>query len=97
MTKLGSRIIIARLSIDGGFDAAEDIVGITVNRWSHGYSYWYNSLFDPVYEDDEDPRYPHIIGRQPFGRIAIANADSAANAMLESAIEQAHRAVNELL
>ena len=82
---------------DGGFDAAEDIVGITVNRWSHGYSYWYNSLFDPVYEDDEDPRYPHIIGRQPFGRIAIANADSAANAMLESAIEQAHRAVNELL
>ena len=37
------------------------------------------------------------IGRQPFGRIAIANADSAANAMLESAIEQAHRAVNELL
>ena len=82
---------------DGGFDAAEDIVGITVNRWSHGYSYWYNSLFDPVYEDDEDPRYPHIIGRKPFGRIAIANADSAANAMLESAIEQAHRAVNELL
>ena len=82
---------------DGGFDAAEDIVGITVNRWSHGYSYWYNSLFDPVYEDDEDPRYPHIIGRQLFGRIAIANADSAANAMLESAIEQAHRAVNELI
>jgi spermidine dehydrogenase len=82
---------------DGGFDAAEDIVGITVNRWSHGYSYWYNSLFDPVYEDDEDPRYPHIIGRQTYGRIAIANADSAANAMLESAIEQAHRAVNELV
>jgi spermidine dehydrogenase len=54
-------------------------------------------LFDPVYEDDEDPRYPHIIGRQTYGRIAIANADSAANAMLESAIEQAHRAVNELV
>ena len=81
---------------DGGFDAAEDIVGITVNRWSHGYSYWYNPLFDPVYDDDLDPRYPHMIGRKLFGRIAIANSDSAANAMMESAIEQAYRAVNEL-
>ena len=81
---------------DGGFNAAEDIVGITVNRWSHGYSYWYNPLFDTVYDDDHDPRYPHMIGRKPFGRISIANADSAANAMMESAIEQAHRAVAEL-
>jgi spermidine dehydrogenase len=81
---------------EGGFDAAEDIVGITVNRWSHGYSYWYNPLFDKVYDDDDDPCYPHIIGRKPFGRISIANADSAANAMMESAIEQAHRAVAEL-
>ena len=81
---------------DGGFNAAEDIVGITVNRWSHGYSYWYNPLFDTVYDDDHDPRYPHMIGRESFGRISIANADSAANAMMESAIEQAHRAVAEL-
>ena len=81
---------------DGGFNAAEDIVGITVNRWSHGYSYWYNPLFDTVYDDDHDPRYPHMIGRKSFGRISIANADSAANAMMESAIEQAHRAVVEL-
>jgi spermidine dehydrogenase len=81
---------------DGGFNAAEDIVGITVNRWSHGYSYWYNPLFDTVYDDDDDPRYPHMIGRKPFGHISIANADSAANAMMESAIEQAHRAVAEL-
>ena len=80
----------------GGFNAAEDIVGITVNRWAHGYSYWYNPLFDTVYDDDADPRYPHMIGRKPFGRISIANADSAANAMMESAIEQAHRAVAEL-
>ncbi len=34
--------------------------------------------------------------RRPYGRIAIANADSAASAMLEAAIEQAHRAVTEL-
>ena len=37
---------------------------------------------------------PHMRARKPFGRITIANADSAASAMLESAVEQAHRAVS---
>jgi len=80
----------------GGFDAAKDIAGITVNRWAHGYAYYYNAFDDETYEDDNDERYPHMIARKPFGPITIANADSAANAMLESAVEQAHRAVTEL-
>jgi spermidine dehydrogenase len=80
----------------GGFDPARDIEGITVNRWAHGYAYWYNPLFDPVYEDDDDERYPHIRARKRFGRIAIANSDAGANAMFETAIEQAHRAAAEL-
>ncbi len=81
----------------GGFDPARDIEGITVNRWPHGYSYtWYNPLFDPVYEEDDDERYPHIRARKRFGRIAIANADAGANAMFETAVEQGHRAVTEL-
>ena len=78
------------------FDPASDILGITVNRWAHGYSYWYNPLFDAAYDDYEDERYPHMRARKRFGRISIANADAAADAMLESAVEQAHRAVNEL-
>ena len=28
----------------GGFDAARDIVAITVNRWPHGYAPEFNSL-----------------------------------------------------
>jgi spermidine dehydrogenase len=80
----------------GGFDPARDIVGITVNRWAHGYSYWYNPLFDTVYENDNDERYPHMLARKRFGRIAIANSDAAANAMFESAVEQGYRAVHEL-
>jgi spermidine dehydrogenase len=39
---------------------------------------------------------PWVDARQRFGNIAIANTDSASNAMTESAIEQAHRAVYEL-
>ncbi len=87
---------LASMLGSAGFDPATDILAITVNRWAHGYAAWYESLFDTFYEDDEDPRYPHMIARAPFGLITIANADSAASAMLEAAVEQAHRAVTEL-
>jgi len=80
-----------------GFDPVNDIAGITVNRWGHGYTRWYNPLFDTVYDDDDDPRYPHMRARKPFGRIAIANADAGARALLPTAVEQAHRAVSELI
>ena len=35
-------------------------------------------------------------GSKPFGRIAIANSDAGGNAMTESAIGEAHRAVRDL-
>ena len=77
-----------------GFDSARDITAITVNRWPHGYAYEYNPLFDP---DWAPGQAPHELGRARFGRIAIANSDSGAAAYTDSAIDQAHRAVQELL
>jgi spermidine dehydrogenase len=88
---------LAATLVDGGFDPARDIEAITVNRWAHGYSYTYNNLEDPWYEDWDDERYPHVRARKPFGRITIANSDAGALAMMEVAVEQAHRAVSELL
>lgn len=85
---------LARSLSAGGFDPARDIEAITVNRWPHGYGYEYNPLFDPEWPEAERP---HVIGRQPFGRITIANTDSAATAYTDAAIDQAHRAVDELL
>ena len=84
---------LARMLVPGGFDPASDITAITVNRWPHGYSYEYNSLFDP---DWPAGMAPHEIGRQRRGRIAIANADSGAGAFTDVAIDQAYRAVTEL-
>jgi len=78
----------------GGFDAAKDITAITVNRWPHGYAYEYNPLSDPDWTEREQP---HVIGRAPFGRIAIANSDSGAAAYTDSAIDQAFRAVSEVV
>ena len=80
-----------------------DVAAVTVNRWAHGYSYEYNNLFDAEYfggempESQNDERYPHVIGRKPFGNIAIANSDALGIAYVDAAISQADRAVNELL
>lgn len=76
-----------------GFDVAEDVLAITVNRWPHGYAYGYLDLWDP---DWEAGMAPHEIARQPMGNIAIANSDAAAAAYTQAAIEEAFRAVEEL-
>jgi spermidine dehydrogenase len=78
----------------GGFDPANDIAAITVNRWGHGYAYPGNYPLDPEYEDD---KRPIVVGRQRFGRIAIANSDAGGQAYVGAAIDQAHRAVSELI
>ncbi len=85
---------LARTLGMGGFDPARDITAITVNRWPHGYAPEYNPLFDP---DVSEPERPHVIGRAQFGRITIANSDSGGGAYTDSAIDQGHRAVMELL
>jgi spermidine dehydrogenase len=79
----------------GGLDPARDVLALTVNRWPHGYAYQYNSLWDPFWL--EGGPLPCVAARQPFGRIAIANADAGAYAYADAAIDQAHRAVGELL
>ncbi len=85
---------LQRMLGGAGFEAARDIAGITVNRWPHGYSYTYDTLDDP---DVPDEQRPHILGRQSFGRIAIANADAAASAFTNTAIDMGERAVQECL
>ena len=85
---------LARMLGPGGFNHAADVVAITVNRWPHGYAYEYNPLFDPYWNEHEQP---HVVGRAPFGRIAIANSDAGAGAYTDCAIDQAHRAIEELV
>ena len=65
------------------FDFDKDVESITVNRWAHGYTVG-------------GPGDSVLVGRQPFGRITIANCDSAPAADAKAAIDMALRAVNEL-
>jgi spermidine dehydrogenase len=85
---------LARMLAGGGFDPAEDIAAITVNRWPYGYAYTYDTLGDP---DVPPEQRPHVIGRQRFGRVTIANSDAGAAAFTNQAIDEANRAVQELL
>ncbi|HEX9636028.1 MAG TPA: NAD(P)-binding protein [Acidobacteriota bacterium] len=88
---------LASILSAGGFDPAREIEAITVNRWPHGYAYQYNSLFDDFWRDGQLERQPCVLARRPWGRVAIANSDAAAYAYTDAAIDQAHRAVAELL
>lgn len=77
-----------------GFDAARDIEAVTINRWAHGYAYEYMRPWDAYW-----PRgaLPALTARRGFGRVAVANSDAGAFAYAHGAIDQATRAVGELL
>jgi len=77
-----------------GFDPARDIEGITVNRWAHGYAFTPFGLDVPQWKSGQEP---WVLGRQRFGRIAIANSDAGVSAYTDVAIDQGFRAVNEIL
>ncbi|MBL8565170.1 MAG: NAD(P)-binding protein [Hyphomicrobiaceae bacterium] len=81
-----------RMLSPGGFDAGRDILGITVNRWSHGYSYTPTGLYDDV----EAMQNSQDVMRAKIGNIAFANSDTAWDAYAHSAMSEAVRAVGDL-
>ncbi len=88
-----TRTQLAGALAGGGFNPAEDIAAITANRWGHGYAYGNSPMFDTP---DKNGLYPNEIGRQCFGRLVVANSDAGASASIDSAIDEAYRAVGEL-
>ncbi|KAB2851088.1 MAG: NAD(P)-binding protein [Hyphomicrobiaceae bacterium] len=77
----------------GGFDAKADITGITVNRWSHGYAYTPSNLFDDL--KALEPKQKAM--KEKIGQIAFASSDTGWDAYAHTAMEEAVRAVKELL
>jgi len=62
------------------FNFDKDVKSISINRWGHAYAHG----------------NPGPVGRQPFGRITIANSDSVGGSSMQAAVGQAWRAVKEL-
>jgi spermidine dehydrogenase len=92
--ELNIREQLGRMLGGAGFDPARDIEGIIVNRWAHGYAFTPFGLDLPEWKSGEQP---WVVGQKRFGRIAIANSDAGASAYTDTAIDQAFRAVNEIL
>jgi len=87
-----TRLQLGGILSAGGFDPPRDIAAIAVNRWPHGYANWSS----PLSGEGADGEPAHVVGRSRLGRIAIANSDAGASATLDTAIDQAHRAIEEL-
>lgn len=78
-------------SVGENFDAvAGDVI---INRWAHGYAYEQSGLFD----SDEIMERTTAIMRQPVGKIHMANTDVAWMPYFPNAVEEAYRAVEEIL
>jgi spermidine dehydrogenase len=88
------RTVLKGLLGPAGFDVKRDVLAITVNRWPHGYSHDYLHLWTPEWPEGEAP---HEIASRPFGNITMANADAGADAYTHVAIDEAYRAVQELV
>ena len=84
---------LTRIFGSAGFDAGRDIAAITVNRWGHGYSYAGSTLFDREGDDEKIPE----AARRRAGRVAFAGSDAGWDPYAHAAIDQAQRAVDELL
>ena len=72
-----------------GFNAADDILAITVNRWGHGYNFFKG----PKRADDK----PYVRGREKLGRISFAGADAGGSPWTQLALQQGRRAALEQL
>jgi spermidine dehydrogenase len=86
------RTDLGRMLGKGGFNAKKDILGITLNRWAHGYSYYWNSLYDDVDAGERSMK----AARKKIGRIALASSDTAWDAYAHTAIAEAERAIREI-
>lgn len=83
---------LQRMLGPGGFNHETDILAITVNRWSHGYASFSNSLFD----DAEESEAWMNLAKKPVGHVSIANSDAAWSAYAHAAIDEAFRAAGEV-
>ena len=83
---------LQRMLGPGGFNHERDILAITVNRWSHGYASFSNSLFDKADESEALMK----LAKKPVGHVSIANSDAAWSAYAHAAIDEAYRAVGEI-
>lgn len=83
---------------DAGFNPAEDIEGIAVNRWGHAEIICYPGFaFGSGSSDDPDPGVPIYDASRPFGRIFFAHTDLNGSANNQGTARISYKAVKDIL
>ena len=77
-----------------GFDANRDIAGIILNRWGHAYLSPQPGFF---FGKDGKLGPGDVLRQTPYGRIAFANSDLAGIMDHRTSIQEARRAIEQLL
>ena len=77
-----------------GFDADRDIAGIILNRWGHAYLSPQPGFF---FGKNGQPGPGDVLRRTPYGRIAFANSDLAGIMDHRTSIQEARRAVDQIV
>lgn len=85
--QLGALYALAGESFD------DAVVSITLNRWAHGYSYEQGQLWD----SDNTMQQTTARMQRRLGNIFMAGSDVGWMPYVQGAIDQAHRAVQEVL
>jgi spermidine dehydrogenase len=84
---------MARLFARGGFDPRTDVAGVILNRWGHAYVCPAPGFY---FGRNGQPAAPEVL-RQPFGRIAFANADLHGHQNWIDATIEGRRAVEQVV
>jgi spermidine dehydrogenase len=77
-----------------GFAAKRDVAGIILNRWGHAYLSPQPGFF---FGHEGQPAPGEVLHSQPLGRIAFANSDLAGIMDHRASVQEAHRAVGQVL
>ncbi len=82
-----------QLFSEAGFDAAKDVAGIILNRWTYGYV---NPQPGFYFGKDNKPAARDVI-RKPFGPIAFAHAELNGHQHWVAAVDEGRRAARQAM
>jgi spermidine dehydrogenase len=77
-----------------GFDPRRDIAGLILNRWGHAYLSAQPGFF---FGENGNPAPGEVLRNTPFGRIAFANSDVTGIMDHRASIQEANRAVGQVV
>ncbi len=85
---------LSMMFAQSGFDARRDIAGLILNRWGHAYLSPQPGFF---FGKGGQPAPGEVLRKNPVGRVAFANSDVTGIMDHRASIQEANRAIDQIL